>query len=91
MEIYETKTKAGKIEERIFKDAGKFVIYAYKDKDTGKQIKEKLILIGNGNRAYFLIPTGSRDLAIPAQFDLDTSLKEEGTVRTVKDYLDNIK
>jgi hypothetical protein len=91
MEPYETKTKSGKIEERIFKDAGKFVIYSYIDVKTGKHVKEKLILIGSEQKAYFIIHAGSRDLAIPAQFDMEACLKGDGTTKTVKDYINGIK
>ena len=63
-EPYETKTKSGKIEERILKDKGKFVRYTYIDKATGKATKDKLILIGKDQKAYFMIPTGERELAI---------------------------
>ena len=90
-ESYETKTKSGKIEERILKDKGKFVRYTYIDKATGKATKDKLILIGKDQKAYFMIPTGERELAIPAHFDLGASVKDGEMTKNIKNILDEIK
>jgi hypothetical protein len=90
VEPYETKTKAGKIEERIYVDSGKFIRYSYKDKTTGKLTKDKLILIGNNQIAYFLIPMGNKDLAINAEFDLNSSVKDGESVKKLTDILSKI-
>jgi hypothetical protein len=90
-ESYEAKTKSGKIEERTFLDSGKFIIYSYIDEATGKHIKNKLILIGNEKKAYLMIPTGSRELAIEAEFDPGTSLKVGDQIKTIDELLNEIK
>lgn len=90
LEPYETQTKSGKLEERIYADSGKFIRYSYKDKTTGKLTKDKLILIGKDEIAYFLIPTGNRELAISAEFDLNSSVKDGESVKKLKDILSQI-
>ncbi len=88
---YETETKGGKKEERIYVDSGKFVIYSYKDESTGKMIKSKLILIGNKNNAYFLIPMKDKSLAINAQFNLESEVNMDGKSIKLNEILKNIK
>ena len=90
VEPYETKTKAGKIEEGIYVDSGKFIRYSYRDETTGKITKDKLILIGNNKIAYFLIPMGNKDLAINAEFDLNSSVKDGESVKKLIDILSKI-
>ncbi len=90
LEPYETQTKSGKLEERIYMDSGKFIRYSYKDESTGKITKDKLILIGNNQIAYFLIPTGNKDLAIKAEFDLNSSVKDGESVKKLKDILEKL-
>ena len=90
LEPYETQTKSGKLEERIYMDSGKFIRYSYKDESTGKITKDKLILIGNNQIAYFMIPTGNKDLAIKAEFDLNSSVKDGESVKKLKDILEKL-
>ncbi|WMT50431.1 MAG: hypothetical protein RE471_05470 [Ferroplasma sp.] len=89
-EPYETKTKSGKLEERIYVDSGKFIRYSYKDKTTGKITKDKIILLGNNQMAYFLIPAGNKELAIKAEFDLNASVKEGDSIKKLIDLLSEI-
>ncbi|AAT43767.1 hypothetical protein [Picrophilus oshimae] len=89
MEDYETKSKSGKIEERHFEDSGKFVIYSYIDKETGRKTKEKLILIGSDSRAYFIIPA-SKKLLIDAKFDLNAYLKNGDKIESIADILSRL-
>jgi hypothetical protein len=90
VEPYETQTKAGKLEERIYVDSGKFIRYSYKDKATGKVVKDKIILLGKNQMAYFLIPAGNKELAIKAEFDLNSSVKDGESVRKLMDILSQI-
>ncbi len=88
---YETETKKGKKEERVYVDSGKFIVYSYRDESTGKITKSKLILIGNKNNAYFLIPVKDKNLAINAQFDLESEVNMNNKSIKLKDILENIK
>lgn len=90
VEPYETQTKSGKLEERIYVDSGKFIRYSYKDKTTGKVTKDKIILLGKNQTAYFLIPTGSKELAIKAKFDLNASVKDGESIKKLIDFLSEI-
>ncbi|KJE49580.1 MULTISPECIES: hypothetical protein [Acidiplasma] len=85
---YMTKTKAGRIEERVYEDSGKFLSYYYKDSETGKRVKSKIILIGkNETKAYFLIPMKDKELAINADFDLDSKVNLNGEAVSLRDLI----
>ena len=88
---YETETKKGKKEERVYVDSGKFIVYSYRDESSGKITKSKLILIGNKKNAYFLIPMKDKNLAINARFDLESEVNMNNKSTKLKDILENIK
>ncbi len=88
---YETESKNGRKEERIYVDSGKFVIYSYRDESTGKITKSKLILTGNKSIAYFLIPMKDKNLAINASFDLESEVNIAGNSVKLREILKNIK
>ncbi len=86
---YSTKTKNGKIEDRIYEDSGKFIIYSYMDEKTGKKTKRKLILLGENEQcAYFLIPIKGRELAINTEYDLNSKVEKDGKAVKLKDIIE---
>ncbi|MCY0851365.1 MAG: hypothetical protein OWQ34_01330 [Thermoplasma acidophilum] len=86
MKEYETETKGGKIEKRVFIDSGSFVIYGY-ETDGKMDKKIRLVLNGvNGKRSYFIIPTGNRrSLAIDADYEDDVFVLKDGRAVRVRD------
>ncbi|CAC12574.1 hypothetical protein [Thermoplasma acidophilum] len=86
MKEYETETKGGKIEKRVFIDSGSFVIYGY-ETDGKMDKKVRLVLNGrNGKRSYFIIPTGNRrSLAIDADYEDDVFVLKDGQAVKVRD------
>lgn len=78
MEDYETITKNGKVERRIYIDSGKFVIYGYESEGKLSN-KIRVIMEGREKRSFFLIDTGkARNLAINAGFEDDIAVLKEG-------------
>ncbi|MGC8561771.1 MAG: hypothetical protein ACP5NO_01035 [Thermoplasmata archaeon] len=87
MEDYETVTKSGKVERRIYIDSGNFVIYGY---ESGGKLSNKVrvLLKGSEKKSFFLIDTGKgRNLAINADFEDDTSILKDGKSIKVTDLL----
>ena len=69
MEEYETVTKKGTTEKRIYIDSGKFVVYGYESE--GKVLnKIRVVLGGKEKKSFFLIVTGKgRNMAIDSEYD----------------------
>ncbi|MGC8617586.1 MAG: hypothetical protein ACP5UZ_02435 [Thermoplasmata archaeon] len=87
MEDYETVTKSGKVERRIYIDSGNFVIYGY---ESGGKLSNKVrvLLKGSEKKSFFLIDTSKgRNLAINADFEDDTSILKDGKSIKVTDLL----
>ncbi|BAB59273.1 TVG0139918 [Thermoplasma volcanium GSS1] len=89
MKEYETETKGGKVEARVFIDSGKFVIYGYEE-DGKMEKKYRLVLKGEKeNRSFFIIPTGNkRNLAIDADFESEVYVLKDGKSVKVSDLFD---
>ncbi len=86
---YSTKSKTGKMEDRIYEDFGKFIIYSYMDENTGKKTKRKLILLGKNKQcAYFLIPVSGKELAITTGYDLDAKVEKDGESIKLRDIIE---
>lgn len=87
MKEYETKTKQGKIEKRIYMDSGRFVIYGYEDE--GKITKKlRIVLKGNERKSIFIINTGKgRDIAIDADYEDQIYVLKGETPVKVEDLL----
>ena len=87
MEDYETVTKNGKVERRIYVDSGKFAIYGYESEGKLSN-KFRVVMNGREKRSYFLIDTGKvRNLAIKAEFEDDIAVLKDGKSIKVADLL----
>ena len=87
MEDYETVTKNGKVERRIYVDSGKFAIYGYESEGKLSN-KFRVVMNGREKRSYFLIDTGKvRNLAIKAEFEDDIAILKDGKSIKVADLL----
>ncbi len=87
MQDYETRTKSGSIEKRVYVDSGTFVIYAYqKDGDTPN--KFRYVFKGKEKRSFFLIDTGkARNITIKAEYEDDISVLKDGKSVKVSELL----
>ncbi|MEM0127829.1 MAG: hypothetical protein QXO03_01915 [Thermoplasmatales archaeon] len=87
MEKYETLTKQGKIEKRIYVDSGKFVLYGYESE--GKLTnKYRLMLSGKNKKSMFLISTGkSKGITVDADFEDEIYILTEGKAVRVSELL----
>ena len=87
MEDYETVTKNGKVERRIYVDSGKFAIYGYESEGKLSN-KFRVVMNGREKRSYFLIDTGKvRNLAIKAEFEDDIAILKDGKSLKIADLL----
>ncbi|MEM0167018.1 MAG: hypothetical protein QW364_05370 [Thermoplasmatales archaeon] len=87
MEEYETITKQGKIEKRIYIDSGKFVLYGY-DSGEGLTNKYRLLLSGNDKKSFFLISTSKhRGITVEAQFEDEVYILKDGKSVKVSELL----
>ena len=87
MEDYETVTKNGKVERRIYVDSGKFAIYGYESEGKLSN-KFRVVMNGREKRSYFLIDTGKvRNLAIKAEFEDDIAVLKDGKSIKIADLL----
>jgi hypothetical protein len=87
VEDYETKTKQGKIERRIYLDSGRFVIYGYESE--GKMTsKYRIVLKGRENKSLFIIRTGTgKNIAVDAEFEDTVKLLKDGEPVLVSDLV----
>lgn len=87
MEDYETLTKQGKLEKRVFIDSGKFVIYGYEL--NGKLTnKSRILLKGEKKRSLFIINTGKgRNLAVDAEYEDEVFVLRDGKPLRVSEEL----
>ncbi|MEM0136738.1 MAG: hypothetical protein QXU18_16165 [Thermoplasmatales archaeon] len=85
MKDYETITKKGAVERRVYIDSGKFVIYGY-ESEGGLSNKIRLVLNGKEKKSFFLIETGKKKrLAINAAFEDEISILKDGKPIRVAD------
>jgi len=87
MEKYETKTKQGKIERRVYIDSGKFVVYGYESE--GKLTnKVRLLLSGSEKKSVFLITTGrGKGIVVDADYEEDVYILKNGEAVKISDLL----
>ncbi|MGC8645609.1 MAG: hypothetical protein ACP5UO_05020 [Thermoplasmata archaeon] len=87
MEKYETKTKQGKIERRVYLDSGKFVLYGY-ESDGKLTNKVRLVLAGNEKKSKFLITTGKgKGITVDADYEDDVYILRDGKAVKVSELL----
>ncbi len=87
MEKFETKTKQGKVERRIYIDSGKFVLYGYES--NGKLTnKIKLVLSGKTKRSIFIVNTSNnRGISINTEYEDDVYILRDGKPVKVSEIL----
>jgi hypothetical protein len=87
VEDYETKTKQGKIERRIYLDSGRFVIYGY-ESEGNMTSKYRIVLKGRENRSFFIIRTGTgKNIALDAEFEDTVKLLKDGEPVQISDLM----
>ncbi len=87
MEEYETVTKKGLIERRVYVDSGRFLIYGY---ESGGKISNKFRIVLNGRerKSFFLINTGKgRNITVDAEYEDDVKILKDGESSQVSDLL----
>ena len=87
MEEYETVTKKGITEKRVYLDSGKFVVYGY---ESGGKISNKfrVVLGGKEKKSFFLIVTGKgRNMAIDSEYDDTVVILKDKKSISVADLL----
>lgn len=87
MEEYETVTKKGTTEKRVYVDSGKFVIYGYESEGKMSN-KIRIVLNGRVKKSFFLINTGKgRNIAVDAEYEDGVMILREGRTSRVSDLL----
>jgi hypothetical protein len=87
MEDYETVTKKGTIEKRIYIDSGRFVIYGYESEGKISN-KHRVVLNGGEKRSFFLIDTGKgRKLSVDSEYEDSVCILKEGKSVKISDLL----
>lgn len=87
MEEYETVTKKGTVEKRVFVDSGKFAIYGYESEGKVSN-KFRVVLNGTNKKSFFLIDTGKgRGLTINADYEDNLKVLKDGKSVQLSDFL----